>query len=186
MLNFTGNWDKRDLGKAVRKVMLTAPLKIGEVVVQFSNKRFEEENWIDRRTETWPRRQPGTKRDRGRRLLVDTGRLRRSIRIQRTTEDQVVIGTDVPYASAHNDGFRGTVTVKAHTRKKYGKKKEQYTTRTGKERSRTVQFETGQTEVKSHSRRMNLPRRRFLGESEQQNKQIVRMLAAELNRALRS
>lgn len=185
MLVLSGKFSKKDLGKAVSKAMTTLPPKVGEVVVRFSNQRFNEESWVDGKTEPWPRRKAGTKRDKGRRMLVDTGRLRRSIRIFRTTEDTVAVGSDVPYASAHNDGFSGTVTVKAHTRKKYGKKVERFTTRTGKERNRTVQFETGSYEVKSHSRRMNMPRRRFLGESREQSQQIQRVILVEVNRALK-
>lgn len=47
------------------------------------------------------------KNDKGRALLVRSGRLRRSIQIMSSGPGYVVIGTDVPYASFHNDGVEG-------------------------------------------------------------------------------
>jgi phage gpG-like protein len=185
MLVVSGQFTRKDLGKAVAQVMQTAPIKAGEIVVRFANQRFAEESWVDGRTETWPRRKSNAKRNQGRRLLVDTGRLRRSIRILHTMSMSVAVGTDVPYAGVHNDGFRGTVQVKAHTRRKFTKSQETFTTRTGRERKRTVLSVGGSGEVRAHSRRMNMPRRRYLGESKEQSAQIQRMLLVEINKALR-
>jgi phage virion morphogenesis protein len=46
----------------------------------------------------------GAGRTRG--ILIQTGRLRRSIRITKTTADSVTVGTDTPYAAVHNEGLR--------------------------------------------------------------------------------
>lgn len=185
MIEMTRNIPAKRMDAAVRRVMLSAPMKIGEVVVLFSNQRFREQMWVDRGSEPWKARKPNAARNRGRNLLVDSGRLRRSVRITRTTSDEVTVGTDVPYARVHNDGFRGTVNVRAHTRKRYSKSKEKYTTRTGSERSRTVMTQSGSYDVSAHTRRINMPRRRFLGESAAQTRQITRVLAAEITRALK-
>jgi phage gpG-like protein len=76
------------------------------------------------------------------RLGVKTGRLRRSFHwtgagTVRGKECTTQIGVRVAYAAAHEFGFKGTVSVKAHTRK--GKK--------------------ASNRVKAHSRKMNIPER---------------------------
>lgn len=56
------------------------------------------------------------KRGKGRAILVKSGRLKRSIRPSPTFDHARVI-SNVPYAQAHNEGFKGTVRVPAHRRK---------------------------------------------------------------------
>ena len=86
-------------------------------------------------------------------LNVRTGRLRRSItqRMQGlgTTSVSGIVGTNVEYARAHEMGFQGTVTVKAHLRmmtKAFGKPVK----------------DPHQIQVNSHSRNMNIPEKSFL------------------------
>lgn len=83
------------------------PRKAGAWAVQQFKRSFKREGWIENRTvDKWPERKsnPGRER-RGRRgLLIESGRLRRSIRIKSTTRDSVTVGTDVPYARIHNEG----------------------------------------------------------------------------------
>lgn len=115
----------------------------------------------------WAKRKNDKKKDKGRAILVKSGRLRNSIHIISATPQRIEVGTSVPYAQAHNDGFKGTVTVRSHTRSQYKKVKEQYTTRTGKISSRTSRISTGTVfQVRSHTRKINLPQRQFMGDSE--------------------
>ena len=161
---------------------------VATVAVNFSKERFRAGNWVDKTTTPWKKRTDpkGTsKRRKGRATLVDTGRLRRSIRKEYSDAEVVVIATDVEYAQAHNDGFRGTVNVKAHKRNKYRKEKETYITRTGTERKRTVKKETGSGEVRAHRRRVNLPMRRFIGESAVLTAQMERYVTAQMMKAIR-
>ena len=56
----------------------------------------------------WPARKRTAKRNRGRALLVDTGALRRDVRIRRTSFKSIVIGTQsIVYARRHNEGLKG-------------------------------------------------------------------------------
>ena len=98
--------------------------------------------------------------------MVQSGRLRNSIRLQTANIRQIVIATSAPYAEAHNEGVNRRVMVKAHTRHTYTKVKEQYTTRKGKTRNRTMRKQDGEYQVKSHQRKMNMPQRQFMGDSE--------------------
>lgn len=165
--------------------MPTLPYKVGEVVVKFSMNRFSEQSWVDSSTQPWKQRKVRNKRNSGRAILVQTGALRRSVRISNTTSDSVKISSNIPYAAVHNDGFRGSVAIPAHTRSRLEKKQETYTTRAGKQRKRTVQSIAATYQVRAHSRRVNMPRRRFLGESYYQHQQIIRMIEAEIARAFR-
>lgn len=93
---------------------------------------------------------------------MKSGRLRRSIRIRRATFRRITIAAEAPYAAAHNFGVDETVTVRAHTRRTYGRVQEKYTTSSGKERTRTKRVETGSHTVRSHTRHMQLPLREEL------------------------
>lgn len=153
------------VSKAVDKL----PARAATEAVNFSKERFRAQNWVDNTTQPWRKRKVikgESNRRAGRAVLTDTGRLKRSIRKVRVTKTSATIGTDVPYAQAHNDGYRGRVTqrVGAHTR----------STRKG-----TIN-------VKAHTRikNINLPRRRFIGVSAQLDKQLQRMMTLEIRRAI--
>lgn len=152
-----------NVSEAIRGI----PQVVATEAVNFSKERFVAQNWVDFNTQPWAkrkRRRGGKQRNRGA-VLVSSGRLKRSIRKILVTTDMVVIGSDVPYAQIHNDGFRGCETVKAHKRKdKSGRKKD----------------------VRSHTRNMNMPRRRFLGESSVLTKRIERVCTANIMRAIKN
>ncbi|QSS96598.1 phage virion morphogenesis protein [Psychroflexus sp. ALD_RP9] len=118
--------------------------------LRFSKNTFRKKRFIDKVAEPWEKRK---RKARGS-TLVQSGRLKRSIRIIRKGRFYVKIGTDVPYAQIHNEGgkINKTVTVKQHKRKN---------------RSSTRRRATGVSTVRSHTRKMNtnIPQRQFLGPS---------------------
>lgn len=77
-------------------------------------------------------------------LLVVTGSLRRSIQAKETP-DGVRFTSNQPYATLHNEGGKGSVTVRQHTRK--SKKGKSYT-------------------VRQHNRAVNVPQRQFVGDGQ--------------------
>lgn len=77
-------------------------------------------------------------------LLVVTGSLRRSIQAKETP-DGVRFTSNQPYATLHNEGGKGSVTVRQHTRK--SKKGKPYT-------------------VRQHNRAVNVPQRQFVGDGQ--------------------
>lgn len=126
------------------------PPIIGNEAVNHSLDAFQQEGWDG---EAWPKRKNPTKWGKAdetdRALLVKTGKLKRSVRISEIGEGSVTIqagGADVPYARAHNFGYKGTVTqnVNEHNR-------------------RTKKF--GTARVRAHTRTIsqNIPQRRFIG-----------------------
>ena len=165
------------------------PHKLGAEIVRYSLQRFREQGWDGT---PWQKRNPKAKRNTGRAILVDRGRLRRSIRIIDTTPTSVTVGSNVPYAQAHNEGFNGTVSIKAHTR--HIKYRYKYTdlnaplkarkdgTKRYKVRQKT---DTYQTKVKAFTRRMRTPRRQFLGDSPYMRRNLLRITTAEFTRTLK-
>jgi phage gpG-like protein len=170
-----------------KQVLQTAPGMLGNIAVNFFLDRFRYQNWLGATTEPWQQRKRNKGRNAGRAILIQSGRLRRSIRITKLSGLTVTIGSDAPYARVHNEGFKGTVNVKAHTRNRYGKFKEGTGrfTKTGKERMKTVQRITSTGQVKAYTRKMNLPRRQFMGQSPVLTTQLKRKLLAELMKGLR-
>lgn len=169
----------------LRQTMTSLPYKVGVLCVAFTKDRFRYQNWLDNYPEAWKPRSRRAKRNKGRAILTDTARLKRSVRVLSTTRNSVTVGSDLPYAAAHNEGFRGTVTIPAHRRKRFHKSKVMSineVTKKGRRKTKTVTTLTGESEVKQHTRRMNVPRRRFLGNSMYLRQQISRLITAEINK----
>ena len=169
---------ERDIKGVIRKL----PRQLGVEVVAYSMTRFREQGWDGN---PWPRRKGNT--DPGRAVLIGkgSGRLRRSIRITKTTSDSVTVGSDLPYAKIHNEGFNGTENVREHTRTTTSHTLTTlYREDTGaKERVKVRQKSTGK--VNAFVRRMRMPRRQFLGDSPYLRRNLNRRATAEFNRALR-
>lgn len=173
-----------------RQVMQYAPGVLGNDAVNFFLDSFKKQGWLGNSFTPWPARKVvtkwgKTKRNKGRAILIDSGRLRRSIRITGASGGAVTIGTNVPYAKAHNEGLRlGFIQqVKAHERKKTKlgiTKRKQLKTRSKLTFGRV---DTGaRIMVKAHTRRidMRLPKRQFMGYSPYLDKALKRRLMAEL------
>lgn len=142
------------------------PQRVATLAVNFSKERFVKQNWHDEQAEPWQKRKHnrrgGEKRQRGA-VLVDSGRLKRSIRVVSVSKERIVIGTDVPYAEIHNEGFEGSQNVRAHRR--HSKRGKVYS-------------------VRAYSRRMSMPERRFIGQSAELARRIEELMVTELTKAL--
>lgn len=171
--------------QALREISHRLPAQVGAEAVRFSKESWQRQGWLGNTFQPWQLRRGG-KNNAGRAILMQSGRLRRSIRVLRATSDSVVIGTDVPYAAAHNNGFRGTVSVGIHKRNRYKKERKGtgvYSVKTKKERTRTVTSYDGAHWVQSHTRTMKIPKRQFLGDSPYLRARIQRLIAAEIMKA---
>jgi len=134
------------------------PSTAGNIALRFINGNFRAGGFQGQSFERWKK---GTKK-RGTTLVV-TGALR-AANFYTTQPGQTTVKNNMPYAKAQNEGFEGTVTIKSHTRNKYGKAKKGTgkLTKNGKERMQTVTFKSGESTVKSHSRKMKIPKRQFM------------------------
>ena len=167
------------------------PNKAATVAVNFSKERFRQQNWLGNTTQPWKKRKKEGKRDRGRAILVKSGNLKRDVHKIFVNQNSALICTSKltgGYAKAHNEGFRGTVTIKEHKRHVFTNIKEKYRTWAGNELSRcgkTIDSSKPAGTVKAHKRKVNLVMRKFLGASPIMDKQIQRMMTAELMRAMK-
>lgn len=181
------------LTQRLKVALKTLPKKVGNEVVNFAKDNFRNQAFAGAAMERWPPRKAVTKwgktpRNKGRALLIDTGRLRRSIRVVSATWDRVAVGSDAPYAKAHNDGFRGEVTqhVPAHQRKVNKVGVIRGASRKTRSNISFGRVDTGRrVQVKAHTRKikMRLPKRQFLGASPYLAKRLNHITAAAIMRA---
>lgn len=132
---------------------------MGNEAVNFSLDRFKNQNWIGDTTEPWAPRATQNKKNAGRAILVQTGRLRRGTRVVSIGENKVVIGNDVPYARIHNYGGKITRHARSET---FLRNRITRGVRKGK-------FKKGTTAGKGFSFKagvITMPRRQFLGRSQ--------------------
>lgn len=120
-------------------------------------------------------------------ILVKKGRLRRSFRCQILPDGSVRTFTNTPYAKIHNNGFKGTVTIKQHQRRKYTASKmgTGRFTKTGKERMKTIHTVTSSTQVRTHTRRVNIVRRQMIPTSTQDAPVLMASIKRDIVRSIK-
>ncbi len=122
----------------------------------FKNQGWEGKRWAKRKNSKITRP-----------ILI--GRTRKLINSVRTSGrsasmTKLVWGTWVPYAKIHNEGFNGTVYVKAHKRTgKAIKTKVKGSTINGKGTTRTLTLMGAKHQVKPYSYKLRMPKRQYMG-----------------------
>lgn len=161
----------------VNRVITRIPHKAAVMAVNFSKERFRKKNWLDASGYLWKK----TKKRKGS-TLIKSGRLKRSIRQVHIGADYAIVGTDAPYARAHNDGgtFEGIETVPTHAVKAHKRKTH---VRAGK------RIKAGNVRahiVKSHKRRFKrtFVQRKFIGQSQHLTNQLTSMIQCEIRKAI--
>lgn len=95
--------------------------------------------------------------------LVKTGKLRRSFNVSKSG-DSIKFYSNMKYASIHNRGFSGNIQIAAHKRSKYGQSVIMAVndfTKSGRRKSKTVTNKIGESEVRAHTRKVNIVQRQF-------------------------
>ncbi|MCK0203066.1 phage virion morphogenesis protein [Ornithobacterium rhinotracheale] len=126
------------------------PIIIANEALLFAKENFDQQSWQGSSVEPWA---PRKDKENERSLLVNTGNLRRSIDKENAKIEPksngvtITIGSDVPYARAHNFGFSGVVEQNVGEHRRKSKKGKEYF-------------------VKAHRRnmKMNIPKRQFIGD----------------------
>ncbi len=165
---------KSGLMRTIDQVTTIAGVEaVNHFKASFPNQGFTDTNLIK-----WKERK---KKDEGRGILTKTGRLRRGIKVLSKNPTSVMVGVDlseVPYAQVHNDGFNGTVAVRAHIRRN---------TRNNVYKVKNRKLDaTGINAIAAGTRKMNIPRRQFVGNSEELNQKINKKVAAALKSNIES
>lgn len=81
-----------------------APKEVARTMLAFYKESFRVQGWRGNGFQKWKQRK---KPDPGRAILIQSGALRRSIRIRKATWTQVKINSNLPYADIHNRGGLG-------------------------------------------------------------------------------
>jgi len=150
--------DPRQIFADIKKLGGNIPRIAGNLGVRHFKDSFTKQGWDDEGSiDKWPARK-STKRTHA--LLVKSGALRRSIRIVRVTRRSVIISSELIYAEVHNSG-----SSSAGGRSRGGSGRRQ-----GR-RPRTKR--TG-------GRGQNIPRRQFMGESRNLERQINKNIERRL------
>lgn len=157
------------------------PNRAGNISLRFINGNFRAQGWQGTTFQRWKKnRRKGT-------ILIKTGSLRRGNYFT-TAPGQAHVRNDVKYAALHNRGFNGTVQVKAHRRRILAAQKVESgrLTKTGKMKMKTVHTVKGVSEVKAHSRKMNIPKRQFFPESTNDSPVLAGAIRREIQRSLQN
>lgn len=162
----------KEVGKILSRILNDIRVEMtDEFDRNFERQSFFGEAWQRRRSPTRP----------GGHILVDTGRLRRSIQ-SRTTENSITFFTNEPYAAIHNDGGEIVVTEKmkryfwhkyyeatgSFGRKKDGRRSNDKRTVQLSEEAEFWKFMA----LKKAGTTIRIPRRRFLGTSPEVEKAV--------------
>ena len=181
------NWQR--IQSDFHRELMVLPQKMGTVCVNFFKQRFLAQAWTDQSAVPWTQRKPN-KRNNGRAILIKSGRLRNSIHIINSTAGSVTVGTDVPYAEIHNEGFNGVEQVSGFTRKRFQKSMVQSTEvfniKSRQGRRSTVKNEIGESNVRSFSRHMIMPKRQFIGNSQLLRHKLEQLIEKELKQIFKS
>jgi len=151
-----------------KAIDVTIPRKVANTAVLHFKQSFQDEGFTDEKLEKWKevkRRQSPSRADLANAnlpILTGTGDLGRSIQ-SKVEPGKVTVISDVPYAKAHKDGFSGTVSVKAHERKRK---------------------DGGSSNIRAHSRNANIPKRQFIGDSKVLDDKIKNVITDELDKIL--
>lgn len=154
---FTG--DLRAKMVEVRKLNKKIPVYVAGAAGRMKDANFSAEGFVvdGSARPRWKKRKKESARTTGKRVLHGTGILQNSVKIE-ALSDRVIVGVDlskVPYAKAHNEGGRITQHVRPFTR---GRKQASNI----KTRRRVL---VGGQQVKGFTRRVDLPKRQFIGYS---------------------
>lgn len=155
------------------------PAVAGNIALRFINGNFRAKGFQGASFSPW-------QNESGKSIsLMQKGHLR-SANYYTAQEGQATLKNSMPYAKAMNEGFKGTVTVKAHVRNKYIKTKVKtgLFTKKGTARTKTLTSKAGETQVKSHSRKMNIPKYQFMPTNENDspvlNNAVQRQVARDI------
>lgn len=190
--------NKFDMGKVEKQVrtQLEASLVLmGRTAKTFFYDNFRKQGFDDKSVKRWERRKGEvggfgvSKKSAGSRaVLVKTGDLRRSIRVDNVNKANlsVKIATDLPYAKIHNDG--GIVDRKAH------KRTSTITTtvqgsgsfvngvwKKGKKAKLTLRGERHNVKASA----FKMPKRQFIGDSWNLNEKVKKVIVTNLNKAFK-
>ena len=157
------------------------PVMAGNTALRFVDGNFRAQGFQGRGFKRWK------ENARGGTILVSPGG--GSLRAATYVTFQIAMATlrnNMKYAKVHNEGFKGSVTVKAHSRNRMGKIKvgTGRFNKSGKERMITKTTKIGQSSVKAHTRQMNIAQRQFMPIRDNDSPTLVRAIERQVSKDL--
>lgn len=117
---------------------------------------------------------------RGGQTLLGSGRLMKSITNPQVTESKITIGSNLPYARIHQEGFDGSQNVRGHVRRVKSRnvfgKEQRVSKKTGKAYTARAVIAQGIAHVKPFAREMKMPARPYLVVQTEDMQKSVRIL----------
>lgn len=100
------------INKNLDKMARDLPRLAANAMLNHSKKAFRDQGFTDAALSPWAARKRGNAADRrtnkNRAILVDSGNLRRSLRVRKRTFSEIAVGSyGIPYAKRHNQGLAG-------------------------------------------------------------------------------
>ncbi len=106
-------FDFKKKAKLIRRKKKTLPLVLGNMAKNHFLKSFRDGGFTDRTLDPWARRKTRNRSDRrnraNRALLVDTGAMRRAIRVRQANWSRIEIVNNTSYAKYHNNPAKARV-----------------------------------------------------------------------------
>ncbi|CAA0260182.1 conserved hypothetical protein [Tenacibaculum maritimum] len=178
------------LQKEYRKFRRTLPVVVSNIALNDFKTNFKRQGYVNEHGVFIPWRKTSKKKSRtfGRRskskgILIGSGRMLRSMRTA-STYDEARVVSNLLYAAAHNEGFKGSVNVSSHKRNRYAKTRTRNRTKKGQidRRFKTETVVSGTTKIKAHKRKMNIPKRPFMTTSKTINDEIEKYVFKEIDK----
>lgn len=150
----------------------------GNIALRFIDGNFRAQGYQGTSFRPWKKTGNGT-------TLVKSGTLKNAT-YYTSQPGQVTLINQMAYAKVHNEGFKGLVSIKGHSRNRYSKNKVASggLTKKGAQRMKTITQKSGESVVKSHMRNMNIPQRQFMPingyDSPVLNKAIERQISRDI------
>jgi phage gpG-like protein len=94
-----------DLKKRLEKILSDIPEDVATIAEDHFLESYHNEGFTDKKLTKWRERKNDD--GRGRRLLVKSGDLRRSVEAEVVSKEHVRITANTPYAERHNEGLGG-------------------------------------------------------------------------------
>lgn len=182
------------LAVKVRRMKADLPDAIGLMAKQHFQGNFTRQGFDDSKWDDVKRRKTGKGRDKTRAILSGrSGRLKKSIHVDKATWNKVVIATDrLAYAKIHNEG--ATFTRKEHGRATFFKTKItgsaglKQSKKTGKyymsRSTKTIELRGQDKTIKAHS--VTIPKRQYMGDSPVLMARINKLITNTIDKAFKS
>jgi len=169
------DWNKKMKIGQVRTAFRNIPAKMGNLAERHFKESFRQKGFMDESLQAWPARKNAGRGS----LMIVSGALKRSIRRTNLTANSVTIVAGdgmVPYARIHNEG--GTVHPKVTDKmRKFAWAMSNRSANGGQ-----AGMWKGLALTKQSTLNINIPQRKYMGQSGELDRKTLAMITSELNK----